>query len=131
MDRDHPAIRNAVAWLETVQNTRWWLGRGRRQLRDGLCRAEAGVEHSLADLLGVDGPDGRRTPRQRGGAARRRLPRGDAGRRRLLVGGQAHTATGFPRVFYLRYDGYPKFFPLQALSRYRNLKSGGALGLGM
>jgi squalene-hopene/tetraprenyl-beta-curcumene cyclase len=34
------------------------------------------------------------------------------------------TATGFPRVFYLRYHGYPKFFPLWALARYRNLKSG-------
>ncbi len=25
------------------------------------------------------------------------------------------TATGFPRVFYLRYHGYRKFFPLWAL----------------
>ena len=32
------------------------------------------------------------------------------------------TATGFPRVFYLRYHGYGKFFPLWALARYRNLK---------
>ncbi len=30
------------------------------------------------------------------------------------------TATGFPRVFYLRYHGYAKFFPLWALARYRN-----------
>ena len=37
-----------------------------------------------------------------------------------------YTATGFPRVFYLRYDGYPKYFPLWALARYRNLKSGNA-----
>ncbi len=33
-----------------------------------------------------------------------------------------YTATGFPRVFYLRYHGYAKFFPLWALARYRNLK---------
>ena len=32
-----------------------------------------------------------------------------------------YTATGFPRVFYLRYHGYSKFFPLWAVSRYRNL----------
>lgn len=32
------------------------------------------------------------------------------------------TATGFPRVFYLRYHGYGKFFPLWALARYRNLQ---------
>jgi len=29
------------------------------------------------------------------------------------------TAPGFPRVFYLRYHGYSKFFPLWALARYR------------
>jgi squalene-hopene/tetraprenyl-beta-curcumene cyclase len=32
------------------------------------------------------------------------------------------TATGFPRVFFLRYHGYPKYFPLWALARYRNLR---------
>lgn len=31
------------------------------------------------------------------------------------------TAPGFPRVFYLRYHGYSKFFPLWALARYRAL----------
>jgi squalene-hopene/tetraprenyl-beta-curcumene cyclase len=35
------------------------------------------------------------------------------------------TAVGFPRVFYLRYHGYSKFFPLWALARYRNLKNAG------
>jgi squalene-hopene/tetraprenyl-beta-curcumene cyclase len=33
-----------------------------------------------------------------------------------------YTAVGFPRVFYLRYHGYKQFFPLLALSRFRNLK---------
>ena len=28
-----------------------------------------------------------------------------------------YTATGFPRVFYLRYHGYSKFFPLWAMAR--------------
>jgi len=37
---------------------------------------------------------------------------------------ERYTATGFPRVFYLRYHGYAKFFPLWALARYRNLKKG-------
>jgi len=31
-----------------------------------------------------------------------------------------HNAPGFPRVFYLKYHGYDKFFPLWALARYRN-----------
>lgn len=30
------------------------------------------------------------------------------------------TAPGFPRVFYLKYHGYNKYFPLWALARYRN-----------
>jgi squalene-hopene/tetraprenyl-beta-curcumene cyclase len=36
---------------------------------------------------------------------------------------ERYTATGFPRVFYLRYHGYRKFFPLWALARYRNLNA--------
>lgn len=31
------------------------------------------------------------------------------------------TAPGFPRVFYLTYHGYTKYFPLWALARYRKL----------
>jgi squalene-hopene/tetraprenyl-beta-curcumene cyclase len=41
-----------------------------------------------------------------------------------------YTATGFPRVFYLRYHGYAKFFPLWALARYRNLKVGNTRAVG-
>jgi squalene-hopene/tetraprenyl-beta-curcumene cyclase len=36
-----------------------------------------------------------------------------------------HTATGFERVFYLRYHGYARYFPLWALARYRNLRQQG------
>ena len=35
-----------------------------------------------------------------------------------------YTGGGFPRVFYLRYHGYAKFFPLWAVARYRNLTAG-------
>ena len=35
-----------------------------------------------------------------------------------------YTAVGFPRVFYLRYHGYSSYFPVWALSRFRNLKRG-------
>lgn len=44
-----------------------------------------------------------------------------------------YTGGGFPRVFYLRYHGYPKFFPLWAMARYRNLKRGNSrqVALGM
>ena len=36
-----------------------------------------------------------------------------------------HTGTGFPRVFYLRYHGYFKYFPIWALGMYRNVKTTG------
>jgi squalene-hopene/tetraprenyl-beta-curcumene cyclase len=32
------------------------------------------------------------------------------------------TATGFPRVFYLKYHLYRIYFPLMALARYERLK---------
>ena len=33
---------------------------------------------------------------------------------------ECFTAPGFPKVFYLKYHGYDKYFPLWALARYRN-----------
>lgn len=44
-----------------------------------------------------------------------------------------YTGGGFPRVFYLRYHGYSKFFPLWAAARYRNLRSSNSrfVGAGM
>jgi squalene-hopene/tetraprenyl-beta-curcumene cyclase len=33
----------------------------------------------------------------------------------------SYTAPGFPRVFYLKYHGYTKYFPLWALARYKTL----------
>ena len=44
-----------------------------------------------------------------------------------------HTGTGFPRIYYLRYHGYSKFFPLWAMARYRNLMSSNSktVGVGM
>jgi len=34
---------------------------------------------------------------------------------------EEYTGTGFPRVFYLRYHGYSKYFPLWALGAYRRM----------
>ena len=38
------------------------------------------------------------------------------------------TAPGFPRVFYLKYHGYSKYFPFWALARYRTLRRRGSGG---
>ena len=45
---------------------------------------------------------------------------------------EPYNAVGFPKVFYLRYHGYRQFFPLMALSRYRNLQNSnsGRVGYG-
>jgi squalene-hopene/tetraprenyl-beta-curcumene cyclase len=37
-----------------------------------------------------------------------------------------HNAPGFPRVYYLKYHGYTAYFPLWALSRYRQLRRSAA-----
>ena len=37
---------------------------------------------------------------------------------------QEFTGTGFPEAFYLRYDYYPKYFPVLALGAYRNALQG-------
>ena len=39
---------------------------------------------------------------------------------------QHYNAVGFPKVFYLMYHGYPVYFPLWALARYRRLRDGNA-----
>jgi squalene-hopene/tetraprenyl-beta-curcumene cyclase len=54
------------------------------------------------------------------------LPRGAAFLQSVQDGDGSWTednynAVGFPRVFYLKYHGYPRFFPLMALARFRHL----------
>ena len=95
------------------------LGRGWFKLQARLSRLRAGADDRLADRLGAARLDGVR--RSRSPAVARGI--------RYLADTQSadgfwneerFTATGFPRVFYLRYHGYRKFFPLWALARYRN-----------
>ena len=35
--------------------------------------------------------------------------------------GELYIQPLFPKVFYLKYHGYSKYFPLLALSKYKNL----------
>jgi squalene-hopene/tetraprenyl-beta-curcumene cyclase len=39
---------------------------------------------------------------------------------------ESFTAPGFPRVFYLRYHGYSRYFPVWAVARYRRFLATGA-----
>ena len=130
LDRNHPAICRAVAWLESVQNEDGGWGEddaGYAIDYRGLKPAASTASQTSWAIMGLMAVGRLDAPAVRRGVAFLEKTQGSDG----FWAEDAHTATGFPRVFYLRYDGYPKFFPLSALSRYRNLKSGGALGLGM
>ncbi|MEQ8662330.1 MAG: prenyltransferase/squalene oxidase repeat-containing protein, partial [Gammaproteobacteria bacterium] len=37
---------------------------------------------------------------------------------------EEYTGTGFPRVFYLRYHGYSRYFPVWALATYARARAG-------
>jgi squalene-hopene/tetraprenyl-beta-curcumene cyclase len=75
--------------------------RVRCRRRQGLCLMAAGLVEDKAVTLGV---------------------------RYLTEDGfwkeERFTATGFPRVFFLRYHGYAKYFLLWAMARFRNLQTG-------
>jgi squalene-hopene/tetraprenyl-beta-curcumene cyclase len=122
LDQGSPEIRRAVGWLIAIQNSDGgWGEDGTSYKLDyrGYEVAPSTASQTAWALLGlmaageVDHPS---------------VARGIA---YLVATQQSHgfwdearyTATGFPRVFYLRYHGYAKFFPLWALARYRNLKS--------
>jgi squalene-hopene/tetraprenyl-beta-curcumene cyclase len=124
---DHGAaeMRKAVSWLAAIQNDDGgWGEDGASYKLDyrGYERASSTASQTAWALLGlmaageVDHPA---VARGIGYLADRQGADGFWNEPR-------YTATGFPRVFYLRYHGYSKFFPLWAMARYGNLKSGNA-----
>src|SRR5713226_8539982 len=125
VDHAAPEMRKAVAWLASIQNSDGgWGEDGTSYKLDhrGYERAPSTASQTAWALLGlmaageVDHPAVKRgidyLSRTQGGDGFWNEPR--------------YTATGFPRVFYLRYHGYSKFFPLWALARYRNLETANA-----
>jgi len=89
------------------------LGRGSVQLQAGLSRLRARALHGVADRLAALALMGGRI----GSSA---LKRGVAylqrRKRSMGCGRGALHRDRLPRVFYLRYHGYGKFFPLWALA---------------
>jgi squalene-hopene/tetraprenyl-beta-curcumene cyclase len=132
IDLQSTEIRKAVEWLTAIQNPDGGWG-------------EDGASYKL-DYRGYESAPS--TASQTAWALLGLMAAGEAGRPAVQSGidyllrhqGEdgfwdepRYTATGFPRVFYLRYHGYPKFFPLWALARYRNLKTHNSptVGFGM
>jgi len=116
-------VQKAVAWLKTIQNKDGGWGEGGESYAldyAGYCPAPSTPSQTAWALLGLMAA---------GVVEDNAVTLGV----RYLARTQAEdgfwkeerfTATGFPRVFFLRYHGYAKYFPLWAMARYRNLKNG-------
>lgn len=117
----HPMIARAVAWLEAVQNPDGGWGEDCDSYaldRKGHTPAPSTASQTAWALLGLMAAGEVDSDAVSRGVAWLATHQDGDG----LWGQELYTGGGFPRVFYLRYHGYPKYFPLWALARYRNLK---------
>ncbi len=120
-DMNQPYVRKAVEWIKSRQNADGGWGETCASYDDPFL---AGKGYSTASqtswaLLALMAANGAgNTPVRRGirYLVERHLPYGWDER--------FFTGTGFPRVFYLRYHGYPLFFPVWALGVYARMKKG-------
>ena len=122
---DHAPTRKAADWLKRIQNLDGgWGEDGTSYKLDyaGFQPAPSTASQTAWALLALMAAGEVDSPEVEAGVAFLARTQGEDG----FWDERRYTATGFPRVFYLRYHGYPKFFPLWALSRYRNLKNGNA-----
>ncbi|MDO9049311.1 MAG: squalene--hopene cyclase [Methylobacter sp.] len=114
-----PSIRKAVVWLKSRQRADGGWGESNYSYHDTNSRGEfdtgTAFQTALALLALLS-------------AGEVDCPEVEAGVNYLLKSQQtdgfwkdeSFNAPGFPKVFYLKYHGYDKFFPLWALGRYRN-----------
>ena len=132
LGREDRAVTRAVAWLEAVQNPDGGWGEDGSSYRldygghEAFPSTPSQTAWALLALMAAGAVD---------------VPAVARGVAWLLAQQRAdgmwdeahHTATGFERVFYLRYHGYARYFPLWALARYRNLRAAGSshVGFGM
>jgi squalene-hopene/tetraprenyl-beta-curcumene cyclase len=125
IDHNAPQMQKAVGWLARTQNADGgWGEDGTSYKLDyrGYEPAPSTASQTAWALLGLMAAGEVDHPAVTRGIAYLTRQQGDDG----FWDEPRYTATGFPRVFYLRYHGYSKFFPLWAMARYRNLKSGNA-----
>jgi squalene-hopene/tetraprenyl-beta-curcumene cyclase len=125
LDPGDKAMRHAAEWLLSKQRAdggwgedgaSYWAGEKRGEGKESTASQTAWA------LLGLMAAGAARHPAVARGAdylVKTQKPHG-------LWDEAWYTAVGFPRVFYLRYHGYRKYFPLWALARYRNLRAANA-----
>jgi squalene-hopene/tetraprenyl-beta-curcumene cyclase len=118
-DPQQAYIRLAVSWLEEIQNDDGGWGESNESYylprhRHPYASTSFQTAWSLLALLAVGEENSEAV--QRG--IQYLLDEQNTGG---LWDDSDFTAPGFPRVFYLKYHGYSKYFPLWALARYNNL----------
>jgi squalene-hopene/tetraprenyl-beta-curcumene cyclase len=120
---DDPMMRHAARWLTEIQNKDGGWGEDCDSYRldySGYHHAPSTASQTAWALLGLMAAGEVDSPAVARGIRYLAATQADDG----LWPQEHYTGGGFPRVFYLRYHGYPKFFPLWAVARYRNLKAG-------
>ena len=121
LPHDHESYRRAVKWLVDIQNADGGWGEDLSSYKmdyKGYEAAPSTASQTAWALLALMAAGDVDHPAVARGVAYLQQHQEGHG----LWNEARYTATGFPRVFYLRYHGYAKFFPLWALARYRNLK---------
>jgi squalene-hopene/tetraprenyl-beta-curcumene cyclase len=123
IDPQSESVQKAVSWLKRIQNEDGGWGEGGESYEfdySGYVPAPSTSSQTAWALLGLMAAGGGDDPAVERGVRYLMRTQGGNG----FWQEERFTATGFPRVFYLRYHGYSKFFPLWAMARYRNLKTG-------
>jgi squalene-hopene/tetraprenyl-beta-curcumene cyclase len=119
---EHPMVAKAVAWLKRVQNADGGWGESCDSYaleRDGHEPTPSTASQTAWAVLGLMAVGEAESAEVERGIRWLMANQAEDG----LWGQELYTGGGFPRVFYLRYHGYPKYFPVWALARYRNLKA--------
>jgi squalene-hopene/tetraprenyl-beta-curcumene cyclase len=129
IDHASPEFRKAVAWLVKIQNADGGWGEDGSSYKleyRGYEPSPSTASQTAWALLGLMAAGEVDHPAVQRGIGYLSRTQGSDG----FWNEPRYTATGFPRVFYLRYHGYAKFFPLWALARYRNLSNANARAVG-
>jgi len=124
LSHDDACMKRAVQWLVQIQNADGGWGEDGTSYKleyRGYERAASTASQTAWALLGLMAAGAVNHPAVARGIEWLRATQCAHG----LWDETRFTATGFPRVFYLRYHGYRKFFPLWALARYRTLQQAG------
>jgi squalene-hopene/tetraprenyl-beta-curcumene cyclase len=122
LQSEHPAMVRAADWLEKIQNSDGGWGEGGESYKldyTGYEPAPSTPSQTAWALLALMAAGRVDTDGVERGVAYLLREQDEKG----LWSEERYTATGFPRVFYLRYHGYARYFPLWALARWRNLKA--------